>query len=357
MDIRELCEGTINKKGITNFVFLGIIKNGNDVTLYGYDLKCDIFRPIAKSLFCIKYLQSINVTNINDVPCYDSFSGVLNNKVLLAFNVKRGEKTFTYVCDGTRELQRISKSNLEKLKSERKVMLMHGINTAFLTLSNTYVGKKAYIKYIEMESMSAGVSLQLDVNKHGEIELQNAITNCRLMTIPRGVEVIKENAIRNMDCLISIVIPNTVRKIEDGAIRGCKNLCAVNVHNKDGSTKPYRWETAKVDYSKQMTVEETIKKHKCIKEMEYKGKLVNSKIRIYLIDGKEIHVVEPEAKGFTFSEDLYEYIQAAVQIDKTKPLIFRAEYNGVTFDMTKEMSVEDYDSVYKENLYAVKGYK
>ena len=336
--------------GDNNFIVLGFAKSKNGCKLYGYDKVGKLFKTIASTN--VAFLEKIGMTDYDKVPRYDGYSGQLLNRQSLVFSIKHNTKTVTYICEGEDEVRVISME--EALILENVLRLKE---VPFLKLDKKYVGKIALVNDIILEGISKKDNYDVILNEENQIELRKVNTTNDVLRIPRGIEIIKRNAIVNLSTLHQIKLPNTLIRIEEGAIAECENLRVVQ-RLKFNSCKlcenNYIWENPRVDYTKQMTVEQTEKL-----PMQEKRKFGDAVIRIYFDGNKEIHTLYP-AGCVLFDkhiEIMYKYIKQAKLLDKQKSLILRSQFNGITFDVTKEMKLEDYKRVFSDNLYAALGIK
>lgn len=336
--------------GDNNFIVLGFAKSKNGCKLYGYDKVGKLFKTIASTN--VAFLEKIGMTDYDKVPRYDGYSGQLLNRQSLVFSIKHNTKTVTYICEGEDEVRVISME--EALILENVLRLKE---VPFLKLDKKYVGKMALVNDIILEGISKKDNYDVILNEENQIELRKVNTTNDVLRIPRGIEIIKRNAIVNLSTLHQIKLPNTLIRIEEGAIAECENLRVVQ-RLKFNSCKlcenNYIWENPRVDYTKQMTIEQTEKL-----PMQEKRKFGDAVIRIYFDGNKEIHTLYP-AGCVLFDkhvELMYKYIKQAKLLDTQKKLIVRSQFNGITFDVTKEMKLEDYKRVFSDNLYAALGIK
>lgn len=241
--------------GNNNFIVLGFAKSNNGCKLYGYDQVGTLFKTIT--ITNLAFLEKIGMIDMDKAPLYDSYSGKLLNRKSLVFSIKHNTKTVTYICEGEDEVRVISME--EALILENVLRLKE---VPFLKLDKKYVGKMALVNDIILEGISKKDNYDVILNEENQIELRKVNTTNDVLRIPRGIEIIKRNAIVNLSTLHQIKLPNTLIRIEEGAIAECENLRVVQ-RLKFNSCKlcenNYIWENPRVDYTKQMTVEQTEK--------------------------------------------------------------------------------------------------
>lgn len=349
MTIKEFVKGINegNSKPI-NFIMLGAMRINGVYKPYGYYVLSDMYRSIQVSMWENVWNWGFNT---DDIPHYDEYSGKMKNNIFLVFCIKKKEKTVTYYYDGTNEFHGVSKADLEVLQS-RGILLKLKASDIFLAIPQKYFGKESLVKEIQLEAKRRGESLAVTINKDNLIVLVRARTRNQNLGVSMGIEVIKSGAIEKLENLRYLKLSNTVRKIEDGAIRHCNNLkCVYKFKYGTSKLENFRWEALEMDCSKQMSYEDTVQNHEMIAEENYKG----YRIKVFIIDDKEVHTIYPCGcvQFNEYAKVMYDYIRQAVRKDKTKKLILRTEFNGVTFDVTKQMSLEDYEKVYSKCFYAI----